>query len=113
MSYIRSGSNPEGLYIFGDGEYVTICIGPDSSRKMPKNIFHGLIRKYHRDELGIQFKGASLNEEWIEYNGSSDCKVVLAYDNWRCEMWGVTWDYIAYTNLHNINRNSKSKIIIK
>jgi hypothetical protein len=29
MSYIRSTSNPEGLYIWSDGPTVTICVAHD------------------------------------------------------------------------------------
>lgn len=114
MSYIRSGSNPESLYIHGDKEgTVHISMGTDHTRKIPRNVFHGLIRKYHKMfNEDVSFKGASLTERWVKCDGRNECKTVLAYDDWECIMWGVTWDYIAYTNLENINRNAKSKIVV-
>ena len=67
MSYIRSGSNPEKLYIWGDAEdIVHISVGSVHGKTIPENIFHGLIRKYHRSHCGdADFKGASIKEVWV------------------------------------------------
>lgn len=94
MSYIRSGSNPEGLYIWGDKTTVHVAKGGEETKSLPKKIFHGLIRKYHTQGLDVKYKGASLKQEWIKENGKNECKTVLAYDDWTCPMWDVTWEYI-------------------
>lgn len=103
MSYIRSTSNPEGLYIWGDGKTVTITKGPKTIGYIPTNIFHGLIKKYNQnfypDECS--YKGASIKEVHIGKN----FKVQLSYDNWKVNMWDVTWHYIVSVNYKKPGRS--------
>lgn len=120
MSYIRSTSNPENLYIWGDGKTTFFSKGrkdgPTPVYHMPRNVFHGLIRKWHRQYHDTtRHKGAEVKEVWIKDNGVNELKVQLSYDDWSITMWAVTWEYIAYTNLENINRGvkNKNKIIIQ
>ena len=111
MSYIRSGNNPEGLYIWGDGETVYVVKGTDTIGTIPSKIFNGLIKEYinngHED---CEHEGAEIKEVWVNSNdieldetkekgsGSNQCKTRLSYDNWSLIMWGVTWDWIATFN---------------
>jgi len=37
MSYIRCGSNPEGLYIWSSGDLVHICAGPSKVKQAANN----------------------------------------------------------------------------
>ena len=96
MSYIRCLSNPEGLYIWSDGESVTI-----TGKNIPlfysiqEKIFDGLIKKYNKNKgwlcgesEAIKYKGAKLFE-------NADFKVVLSYKDWSVSMFFVTWAYIA------------------
>ena len=93
MSYIRSLSNPEGLYIFGNlqGTVEIYHDGP-ISKTMPLEIFEGLCKAYF-DNFGecTEYEGASIGEE----KRDGHFKYVLRYENWEVEMWFVTWSYIA------------------
>lgn len=113
MSYIRSGSNPEKLYIWGNGVNVFISKGHEETKVIPKNIFHGLIRKWFRNEWeDSSFKGASVKEVLGEINNEKQHQIELSYSGWSIYMWLVTWVYITHTNLSNINNGAK-KIVIK
>jgi hypothetical protein len=121
MSYIRSGSNPEKLYIWGDEEKATISEGSKDTWNIPLNIFNGLIRKFHRrfHDYPCQYKGAQVEEVWV-YEGNievdekevnptlkqSECKIKLSYYEDGKEhsviMWDVTWEYIVYSNIERL-----------
>lgn len=112
MSYIRSTSNPEALYIWGDKEKIAhISMGSSPPWYMPTSVLNGLIRKFNR-QYG---NGFDLDiDEVLSYRKASlmlvkhgyDFKVCLAYNGmvhgkmveWKCFMWVVTWMYIAKNN---------------
>ncbi len=113
MSYIRSNSNPEGLYIFGDGVTTFFAVGGETTKKMPRSVFHGLIRKYHNTgDTDISFKGATLQRFWEHNLDGYTSKIKLSFEDWAIIMWETTWTHIAYTNLENINRGIKNKIVL-
>lgn len=79
MSYIRSGSNPEGLYIIAtsgdrEGERILIygdglpgsSIGPGIS--LPVKVFHGValrwFQNYGSDD--VKLRGVTVDEAWID-----------------------------------------------
>lgn len=117
MSYIRSGSNPEKLYIWGDeNNVVHIRDGSIDENTIPSNIFHGLIRRWHNNFGEDTFyKMASVKEVWILENGINSPKVELSYNGWVYNMYYSTWCCIAYSNMIDINRHvpEKNKIILK
>jgi hypothetical protein len=122
MSYIRGGSNPEKLYIWGDGENATIAEGFKDTWNIPLNIFNGLIRKFHRrfHDYPCQYKGAQVEEVWVDTNGLQwkseetldshlkrmECKTKLSYydegEEHSVIMWDVTWEYIVYSNIERL-----------
>lgn len=97
MSYIRSLSNPEGLYIFGSKSGVEIY-GPwkeDNSHfhLVPYEVWDGFCSEFvkeYDDEL--EYMGMSITYE--KRKDGSDFKYYLKYEDWELEMWAVTWDYI-------------------
>ena len=112
MSYIRSGSNPEKLYIWGNGDSVTIAEGNKDTWNIPSNVFNSLIKKFHKNshECPCSYKGAQVEEVWVydiddddnssePYVKGSDCKVKLSYGDHYVIMWDVTWEYIVYSNI--------------
>jgi hypothetical protein len=108
MSYIRSISNPEGLYIWGDGEMANITT-KDSFRtymRVPMDIIDGLILKYHRSNLPdvCSYKGCKISEIMID----GALKMKLEYADWSIFMWDVTWTYIVYTNVKNARARKKN-----
>jgi hypothetical protein len=127
MSYIRSGSNPEQLYIWGDGTNVFVVKGPIKVGSIPKEILHEIIRKYDSSghDGNIEHEGAELKEVWVDsnekellpnlkehtgYDRPFNCKLRLSYNGWYINMWYVTWFYIVSTNLSktkNTNHTSK------
>jgi len=104
MSYIRSGSNPEGLYIVGTKEGVEFYVaGVDYSqnlpRAMPVEVFEGLLRKYHKslDASKVEYGGATVKEVWIDGLGGNKYRIRLNYKDWDTpiDMYEVTWSYIV------------------
>lgn len=111
MSYIRSTSNPEGLYIWGDDKNVNIVFGKELIKYIPIKIFDGLLNKYNKScGNGVKFKGASIKETFISDGKkqtklqkafgvqSGNFKMRLSYGDWHKDMWKVTWEYIAQHN---------------
>jgi hypothetical protein len=114
MSYIRSLSNPEKLYIWSDGVNVHIAEGVKENKIMPRSIFHGLVRKWLRNRWeDCTFKDASVKEVWLNKGNKSELRIELSYDGWKVYMWPVTWVYITHTNLSTINYGVKRKIVIE
>ncbi len=97
MSYIRSSSNSEGLYIWSNGTDVEILEGSKFHGRIPVNIFNGLIRKFRKSVHGTpcKFKKCSLDEVWIE----GVPKIQLKYGTIEVNMREVTWEYIINSNL--------------
>lgn len=121
MSYIRSWSNPENLYIWGDEENATIAEGTKKTWNIPLDIFNGLIKKFHRryHDYPCQYKGAQVEEVWV-YEGDievddmevnpiltrSEHKIKLSYEDNYVIMYDVTWEYIVYSNLNRFKIRS-------
>ena len=113
MSYIRCLSNPEGLYIWGDGKYINIAKGGEDLKYIPQLTFDGLLRKYHREGswcvqgYPITYRGATIEEVHIESNKKITkfekelkfrlgiFQYRLSYKDWHIDMWQVTWEHIA------------------
>jgi len=118
MSYIRSGSNPEKLYIWGDGENACIAEGSKDVWTIPIQTFNSFIRKFHRrsHDYPCQHKGVEIKEVWVDGNGLAwnseetldshlkrlECKVQLSYETHSVIMWDVTWEYIVYSNIERL-----------
>jgi hypothetical protein len=114
MSYIRSSSNPEQLYIWGDGKIVTFIKGPYTVGTMPSEILNELLYRYSKheneDEV-LEFEGATIQQVLVDAKDRqvdqidpkekilpTDWKIQLSYDGWVLYMWYVTWYYIVETN---------------
>lgn len=94
MSYIRSTSNPEGLYIWGErGGRVQIAVGNDLL-SIPRHVFRGLLKRWRNADLDdvTQYRGASMRV-------TKDFRFELRYDGWKkgkkITAYEVTWAYIA------------------
>ena len=124
MSYIRCLSNPEGLYIYGDGSGILIHYD-GGSMYVPEKDFHkvGLeYVRYHWAEHGMRsgdlvvrevevirgtdmvyfeprHKKLGIAEVWGHRKyldgPRTDHKVLFSYKGKSFIMWRVTWDYIA------------------
>lgn len=111
MSYIRSGSNPEKLYIYGTEDRAYICEGSKPDWWIPLDVFNGLIKNYHKyfHDCPREYKGAKVEDVWVDqdnrecddesYNPDLDklleSKVKLSYGDNCVYMWDVTWEYIV------------------
>ena len=99
MSYIRSTSNPEGLYVyegtkgiyFQDLKRGVICDQKDFKT------FVTLFSNGYWDYFS--YKNISIKE----VNKNNNFKIILTIDNTEFEMWYVTWMYI----MNNILRTMK------
>ena len=107
MSYIRTTSNPERLYIWANAESVFIQMGWNEIGSMPEHIFNGLIKKYIKNSYDdTKYKGAEIKEARDE---AGNFKMELSFGDWNCLMWRVTWDYIALSNIKSIMKSQKNK----
>lgn len=113
MSYIRGLSNPEGLYIWGEGDgTVYIChnlISPFSSSRhehgeqlqVPRALFEEVCCRWAERrftnrgsaEDGIRRSGLSVREESTKRD--LNWKIRFEYEGRFFYMWQVTWDYIV------------------
>ena len=114
MSYIRSTSNPESLYIWSDGKNANISVGRSYKSKgrlevyflIPVKTFETLLKKsngFHK----AKYRGASVKEVYVRSNEKrtkfdklmhmwpGDYQMRLSYKNWHVDMWKVTWYYIC------------------
>jgi hypothetical protein len=101
MSYIRGTSNPEALYIWSDAERIVhVQMGTEFIGTLPVSVMDGLIERYVRNYLeGCKYNGAEIRE--IQ-DKDGNFKLEFSYNNWKCVMWSVTWDYVALSNIQNI-----------
>ncbi len=112
MSYIRSGSSPECLYIYGARDAVYIHGGSNLNPIENPRFDHivsyedwlGLGKKYVNDECVEDENGLVTGEEFefgnlhLEYKcvRPNEFRWVLTHkDGWSFEMWHVTWCHIA------------------
>ena len=119
MSYIRSTSNPEGLYIYGDGEHIIIHHSHGTAHVPPRE-FERVGLKYLESRVRpIKFGGLSLREVTL-FHGTEricppghedrcmarklkapkrecrhDIRMLLEYRGTRIYLWRVTWDAVA------------------
>ena len=122
MSYIRSTSNPEGLYIYGDGEHIIIH-HPHGTTHVPPSDFERVGLKYLESSAlavrGIKSGELSLREVTLFHGTERICprgheercltrrlksrkrecrhdpRMLLAYRGARIFLWRVTWDAVA------------------
>jgi len=112
MSYIRSLSNPESLYIWGnDRNEVEIICAASSIQRMPAPTFHGILKRWWANEhVGertiLKYQGAILEQ-------TGDFRWRLSYDNddndiplWDDDivLWDVTLTYLCVHNQHRWNK---------
>lgn len=120
MSYIRPGSNPEALYIWGsDRGRVSICHNvrrPLASKtnelfEVPCHVFEGLCRKWAKafDERAT-YRGATAERVHVllhtgkpvpkKHNpfrskAKTEFLIKFSYGGHFFHMWTVTWEYVV------------------
>ena len=97
MSYIRSTSNPEGMYIWSNGKTTHISVGTRPSLLVPHEVWNGFLEKcllleYWEDEER-EYKGLAAKE-------ILPGKIFISYPSWESpvEMYYTTWYYILHSN---------------
>lgn len=97
MSYIRSSSNPERLYIWGGSirGIVEISERDNDLLHIPRHVFHGILRRWYKRQDNItKYRGATMTQ-------TKDFKYELTYKTWNSrgiKAFDVTWTYIVVTN---------------
>lgn len=100
MSYIRAGSNPEGLYIWGDGEgTLTISFGMHCLH-IPRDTFHGILKAWKENDFETEVypKDGGLIRDYVEF-GEATFKQVWVDGpklTLRCNSWPPGEEVIAY-----------------
>jgi len=100
MSYIRSISNPEGLYIWGGTQGIEISVGSDPLLTIPRHIFRGVLKRWYRYGENVSYRGARMSQ-------TPDFKYQLEYKDWEgrsVKAYDVTWTYIVTQNHIDINK---------
>lgn len=85
MSYIRAGSNPEGLYIYASDDGVWIHVGKKHF-VVNEQDFINLIAGEPSGSLTCTFNG----KKWVLKDGK---KTIV-------KMWDVTWQVLVANNSH-------------
>lgn len=100
MSYIRSTSNTEHIYIFESNDGIEIMKSHDEHYVIPTSIFVNLIRKHILD-LGCKedykYRGASLKF----YVDCGICMWCLKYKDINFSFSYAVLDYIIHNNAYN------------
>ncbi len=126
MSYIRSGSNPEHLYIWGEiNNKTTISNAQNECFTVPTKDWERLIAKWGREHFyaeekkGIKIGTLLLREEWTHGEpiidkklnpklGKTECKWILYFKGKKvCEMWTTTMWYISFSNMEHWQPKAK------
>lgn len=109
MSYIRSLTNPEELYIWGDGKDVHVS-GKKIKREItiPEKTFEGLLKKFVKGYWeDCQYQEASIKEVFIKSKSKPNkiekmlklqrghFQMRLSYKKQSVDIWLVTWIYIC------------------
>ena len=120
MSYIRSTSNPEGLYIYGDGEHIIIH-HPHGTAHVPPRDFERVGLKYLESGSLRPIKSGGLSHRSVDlFRGTEricprghvercvisrlrvpnkecahDPRMLLEYRGTKIFLWQVTWDAVA------------------
>jgi hypothetical protein len=93
MSYIRTLSNPEGLYIWGTsskerGECVSIAAKGKELVAMPRNVFRKLLLLWHDIYCnGLPDDDAVNTEKRVVFEGAT----LTLNDNWCWDLNYPTW----------------------
>lgn len=99
MSYIRSTSNNEHIYIFDSGNYTQLLKSHNEHYELPHNIFVNIIRKYILDsgcKESYKYKGASL----IFHYENNECLWHLKYKDFDFSFPHTILDYIVHNNAY-------------
>jgi len=116
MSYLRSISNPEGLYVVDSGNKGTIeFLNAGDVLSMARYIFDYLMMGWIGGREEIHYRGASVCFKKDEKSYEGDWKIHLTYKGWKwpekrgtsgfhppedyvMKMWGVTWSFIVHSH---------------
>lgn len=108
MSYIRSGSNPEGLYIYPSSSSVCLHVDTDIYNIDPDD-FYDICEQYHNEGCSyepLENRTLRIEEKWYNEKGeafevwdrnpTTHLKILLFHkDVFVCAMWITTWAYIV------------------
>ncbi|MCZ6725364.1 MAG: hypothetical protein O6846_03955 [Thaumarchaeota archaeon] len=116
MSYIRSLSNPEKLYIWGEeDDRLAISVGSNDTQYIPASTFHGIMRRWWANQFGnfgdrtkLKYQGAILEQtqdfRWrLSYEVPHDVwKENVNWEDWSNDivLWDVTLTYLCVHNQH-------------
>lgn len=114
MSFIRSGTNPEGLYVYHDvGEFISLSHKGTRGQppwEIPVDDFYLLVANYQNEGEPVKAGALSLREAYVCPKGHrhrEKCKLGgqlvcgtyqmrLSFEGrGHVDMWQVTWDYIV------------------
>lgn len=102
MSYIRSGGNPDKLYVWSNGTEVHVAVGGGNYFSILESDFNRLIiRSYNNGLDSVEYRGIRIDCD--EVMGKS----ILYYTEHRIEMWDATWGYVVCSRILHWKRLNK------
>ena len=133
MSYIRSGSNPEGLYIFGSDGAVTICHGvkpPLASKTTQFNVplaqFEGVCARWYAGAERVRVRDTIVEEvhlnrktgkppqdppmtfPWSIFDSDNTFLIRFQHKKHFFCMWSVTWDAVVRSYYYESKRKARA-----
>lgn len=126
MSYIRSLSNPEGLYITGTfiRGHAYVDVMGRAQVCIPLRVFHEACTRWNRcscEENGVAVRGLTIRERYLNPKTGKPCRhlslkelasgkkhqgeyqIEINYKGTRFWCWRVTWDCILRGVLSEIS----------
>ncbi len=125
MSFIRSGSSPEHLYVYESVSDKCVHIDtPELCFAVPRKAFYKLCRLFRRNyetaDDRIEADGLALQERWVNnktgrlhrsepsvghiMRGDWSCKHVLFWKRKFMPLWKVTWFYVYNNVMEDIGK---------
>ena len=128
MSYIRGNSNPEGLYVFDDGEKIRIKGGlpcsVDPDMAIDPEIFRKVAVRWEHEgqdepvsEKGFRVEeiytyledGSPVGEKVVHEERKRAFLVKLTHGKKKIFLWRVTWEYVVNDVLRRERLKKRAK----
>lgn len=104
MSYIRCLSNPERLYIWGEGgNRLCVSIGTEEMKVLPLRSFERLLKKWVKQEEDWEDNPIVFRDLKLEERPDTQFKWRLSYKNEPIvDMYYCTLYYLAHSNKNRL-----------
>ena len=95
MSYIRSTSNPENLYVYDSGDCIEFLwnVNGAESAIVSKRDFYSILDAYLKWDFDLNETG--IKTETLSIRETEDFRILLSFkDDKSVTLWNVTWNEV-------------------